>query len=78
MANAEDDFFCTVQLHNVHGIIIVIGKGFHVIEQNPIHDENRKPDDELSTGSAGHKTNAKQCRQNKLIAPGAYQKMREQ
>jgi len=60
----------------MHGIKIIIGEGFHVIEQNPVHDKNRKPYNKFSAGDSAEIGKAKNTCQYYLVCFKANQYIR--
>jgi hypothetical protein len=51
----------------MHRVIAVIGKGLHVIENDPIYNEDRKTGDEPSCGSAGKIQRIKNKKEHQLV-----------
>ena len=48
-------------------VILVIGKGLHVIEHNPVKDKDRKTQDKPASGAAGKIKGIKNKKKHKLV-----------
>src|SRR5690349_10201559 len=77
-SNTEQMFFGLVQFAYMHIPESIIGKGFHIIKNDPVHHKDRKPGNKLPCNARGIVQSVKNADQYQLINLEAYQPHRQQ
>ena len=73
--NTEYIFFSLVHAFNMHRVVMVVGKGLHVIKYNPVHDKYRKPENKPAGGRGQKIKQEKKAHQKYLFGLKADQEV---
>ena len=76
--DAEKVFFQVVQIGDVYGVIVVVWKSLHIIEDDPIHDKNREAKYEFTGNTRDEIHGVKYRGKHQLVLLKANQPPREQ